>query len=1018
MSVTKYFRKALASQMSPRIDFKDGKFIKTSPEQIKLGCIDASDATALLGDVIKDRKQADPNQSYPVLIALKTIESEIIDTVKTATSTDDLTAIFILPALLSQNGKLSPSLDKAPWFVREFLSPMVEPELSIGSDEAVDRYLREHVSEREQIDSWQKNWEYTRSMYEFVTHSDFDDDTITNLENVKTDHDCYVFNDTTVNAAHHILNLYDDLCLKEEALTLPLYRRFTAISPVPKRTLISNDLSSMKNHLGQMGGEYPLSPSQRESLNHLNRLTHGEILAVSGPPGTGKTTLLQSVVANLVTQHAIEQKEAPLIVAASTNNQAVTNIIDSFSHVTVKGFRNLDQRWVTVAQGFAAYFPSSSKEKEAKDKQYPVGRDMLMSINGSENIVASRQLMLSESSAYFSYDVFEISKCRTLLHSELKSIDHLKNQLLESFDRLMAQTGGQTADEYIEPIRNERDTIEAAKKRIEQSIQTDLHSCEVIRHRIAEWDSAYRKLPWYIRLLKFIPIFNKRIIHWTQNFKTDQEIAAFDSAITPQMIIQQYLEKIDRIEDSIYAQRKEKVKLQQQIDDCNQKIQQIENTLAQSVLIVAQLKQKYAINVCNLPQSDHSSSINTPNKNVLRDSLARCDMDALNNLIDTSVRYVEFWLAVHYYECVWLESVPLTEKQLEGTIDMNVRRRLSKLAMLSPCMVMTFYMLPNQFRVYNSNDKRNYYLYNHIDLLIVDEAGQTSPEIAAPSFALAKRAIVVGDEQQISPVWGTNRPLDITFALNCGVISDIQDFEKLEQSGLNTSESSVMKVASLSCPYHKHRPGLFLCEHRRCYDEIIDYCNALVYGNKLLPCRGKGHEDSKRPLDIEQYPIIGYYDIPTDRSHKAGSSRINREEASKIAEWLQTHYDKLCNTYESLDPKDVLAIITPFKEQANVIRIELKKTLGERAKNIAVGTVHTFQGGERRVIIFSTTYGASDNCYFIDHNKNLMNVAVSRAKDAFWVFGCFDSLQGRGTDTASGLLSEYVASHQIHSLVE
>ncbi|MED1722041.1 AAA domain-containing protein [Brevibacillus parabrevis] len=70
---------------------------------------------------------------------------------------------------------------------------------------------------------------------------------------------------------------------------------------------------------GQMGGEYPLSPSQREAVNHFNHMENGEILAVNGPPGTGKTTLLQSIVADLYVQKALKQEKAPLIVATSTN---------------------------------------------------------------------------------------------------------------------------------------------------------------------------------------------------------------------------------------------------------------------------------------------------------------------------------------------------------------------------------------------------------------------------------------------------------------------------------------------------------------------------------------------------------------------------------------------------------------------------------------------------------------------------------------------------------------------------
>ena len=54
---------------------------------------------------------------------------------------------------------------------------------------------------------------------------------------------------------------------------------------------------------------------------------------------------------------------------------------------------------------------------------------------------------------------------------------------------------------------------------------------------------------------------------------------------------------------------------------------------------------------------------------------------------------------------------------------------------------------------YAENGKWDVPLYNGIDLLIVDESGQVSPELAVPSFSLAKQAILVGDIQQIEPVW-------------------------------------------------------------------------------------------------------------------------------------------------------------------------------------------------------------------------------------------------------------------------
>lgn len=90
-------------------------------------------------------------------------------------------------------------------------------------------------------------------------------------------------------------------------------------------------------------GVYSLSPSQREAINHFNEIVEGDILAVSGPPGTGKTTLLQSIVANMYVSSALNKEEAPIIVASSTNNQAVTNIIDSFGKIDEVGLLNLEK---------------------------------------------------------------------------------------------------------------------------------------------------------------------------------------------------------------------------------------------------------------------------------------------------------------------------------------------------------------------------------------------------------------------------------------------------------------------------------------------------------------------------------------------------------------------------------------------------------------------------------------------------------------------------------------------------
>lgn len=106
-------------------------------------------------------------------------------------------------------------------------------------------------------------------------------------------------------------------------------------------------------------------------------------------------------------------------------------------------------------------------------------------------------------------------------------------------------------------------------------------------------------------------------------------------------------------------------------------------------------------------------------------------------------------------------------------------------------------------------------------------------------------------------------------------------------------------------------------------------------------------------------------------------------------------------------------MITPFKEQAREIKQIFKQILPSYLSDIiTIGTVHTFQGGERKIIIMSTTYGSKDGCFFIDNNENIMNVAVSRAEDSFLVFGDINCLKDE-IESPSGLLKKYIKQNCI-----
>lgn len=157
--------------------------------------------------------------------------------------------------------------------------------------------------------------------------------------------------------------------------------------------------------------------------------------------------------------------------------------------------------------------------------------------------------------------------------------------------------------------------------------------------------------------------------------------------------------------------------------------------------------------------------------------LSDCD-----ELADTQIRFKIFLLATHYWEGRWLMEVGESLDDISKSREKNGRKALKKSwcrwMKLTPCIVSTFYMLPKEMKGsrYDGTGHVDDYMYNMIDLLIVDEAGQVLPEVAGASFTLAKQALVIGDTLQIEPIWSVPASVDIGNLTSAGLLP-AQGFE-------------------------------------------------------------------------------------------------------------------------------------------------------------------------------------------------------------------------------------------------
>ncbi|HAL6752222.1 TPA: DNA helicase, partial [Escherichia coli] len=163
----------------------------------------------------------------------------------------------------------------------------------------------------------------------------------------------------------------------------------------------------------------------------------------------------------------------------------------------------------------------------------------------------------------------------------------------------------------------------------------------------------------------------------------------------------------------------------------------------------------------------------------------------------------------------------------------------------------------------------------------------------------------------------------------------------------SAASGSVMKIAQFASRY-QYDPelarGMYLYEHRRCFDNIIGYCNTLCYHGKLLPKRGR--EESNL------MPAMGYLHIDGKGEQASSGSRYNLLEAETIAAWLAENQQNIEAHYgKSLH--EVVGIVTPFSAQVSTIKQALGKqgiSTGANEKSLTVGTVHSLQGAERAIV--------------------------------------------------------------------
>lgn len=888
---------------------------------------------------------------------------------------------------LDRNGHLAIPSDTFPIFQRKYLEPLADErtEFIFASVEDVDLAT---ALGKEEFDNYPDYIKYIRTVFKKVIHQEIEEYRSTGYETIPNG--IILLPDEEINAAAGIIQLYEKL-LQEKELPL-LLKTFTTLShPNGKPPLdVGQFIESNFLHLGQMGDSFPLSISQRKAL-YTFLYTGDPIFAVNGPPGTGKTTLLQSVVANKVVEHVIKEKDAPVILACSTNNQAVTNIIESFSKVKKSKAGVLYERWLPVLQGYATYLPSNAKtDKELEGIPYKkqTGEGIFRNIENETYLQEAKTCYLDKAAGFFDSPVFEIKEATAKLR---KKILHIQSQLQKgsSFWKKYLEKESLFIQEYL------NDTAEKPKYYNGNLLNGNsfLADIESLQHTEEKILSYFRDEPFLRKigcLLGFKFALKNRISEIRIILRNSLLSVKDDFVFTREAILQETDRKIQLAKSILRA-------------TTDWKEWKSENSIYGDP---ARTEAEY--------RDFEYAKIKDKNS-----SGPHCFYDEL----DVTLRYEAFQLALRYWEGKYLLQLgkDLAGDQFEKKgLEPNMNR-WKRQAMVTPCFVSTFFMAPKFFNYFKylrkSDDGKNLFdtppLSNFIDLLIVDEAGQVTPEVGVATFSLAKQALIVGDIKQIEPVWNVTHKIDIGNLRKNHLIKDYKDlrFEKeYDSKGFLASTGSIMKMAQNACRVQDEsitEKGALLTEHRRCFNEIIGYCNELAYQGQLKPLKGKAEGKVLFP------PM---YCIHVEgNSTVLQSSRQNEKEALVLADWLQQHKEHIINKYNK-SIEDVVGIITPFTAQKKCLQ-QILKAKGFNTDKMKIGTVHALQGAERKIVLFSMVYGEGDSAtlFFDRENKpNMLNVAVSRAEDNFIVFANTKILN-KQAKTPSGILANYLTYTEHHS---
>jgi hypothetical protein len=268
------------------------------------------------------------------------------------------------------------------------------------------------------------------------------------------------------------------------------------------------------------------------------------------------------------------------------------------------------------------------------------------------------------------------------------------------------------------------------------------------------------------------------------------------------------------------------------------------------------------------------------------------------------------------------------------------------------------------------------------DYIIIDEASMIPlVSIIYPLYRKANaKFIIAGDPFQIEPIISCDLWKDENIYTMVGLNDFVNPTTSLHRYQIVKLTTQYRSVPAIGDIFSKYRYGGILNHNR-------SSCEHRLLGLAGMP---KIH-----PLTILKFPVSPYESIyRLKRLGANGGSSYQIYSALLAFEFINA----VANKVSPLMSTFRIGVISPYRAQADIIQRLVESVNMPSNVNVSAGTVHGFQGDECEMIValFNPPPGISGRNGSFINKKNIINVAVSRARDYLVVMMPDDSTENIG----------------------